>query len=223
MAHQDGRCASTAETVVVTSTSGNLPAASLPSGIRLVVIKGAVTGTIAWTLSGQPTTIVGQDNGTLIGPDTSGTTATLKVTGGDLYVRNLAITAGSPGVWATGGAILRLDHVSVTNNTAGGILLDGAGFDIKNTTISTNGPNVADASFGGVRIQNAPSSSTVPKAISLSTINDNQLVGVSCGTGTTLSPTPTSVLVSGNTGADIGGSCGFTSCGTAGPTCGAQP
>src|ERR1017187_8583366 len=63
-------------------------------------------------------------------------TATIRVTGGDLYIRGLSVTAGSPGIWATGGNILRLDHVNVSNNTAGGILLDGAGFDIKNTTIN---------------------------------------------------------------------------------------
>jgi len=217
MSHQDGRCASEAETIVV-STGGTLPT-SVPSGKRLLLVRGAVTGTITWTLSGQQMTIIGQSSAMLTG---NGTASTLHVTGADLYIRDLGVTAGAPGITADGGAILRLDHVSVSNNTAGGILLDGAGFDIKNTTINSNGPNIAGFAFGGILIQNPPTSSTAPKSLSLSTIKDNQLVGVSCGSGASVTPAPTTVLVSGNTGGDIGGACGFTSCGTAGPTCGAQ-
>ena len=175
-------------------------------------------------------TIVGQGSvtapATLTGPGSSVTTetATIKVTGGDLYIRGLSVTAGSPGIWATGGAILRLDHVSVNNNTAGGILLDGAGFDIKNTTVSNNGANTYGSVFGGILIQNVPSSSAVPKSLTLSTVTANQLVGVACSTGTSLSPTPTSVLVAAPSGGvDIGASCGFTSCPAASATCGAQP
>ena len=204
----------------MSSTSGTLPSSSVPVGIRLLVIKGSVTGTIAWTLSGPQVSIIGQSSAMLTG---NGTTSTLRVTGGDLYIRALGITGGAPGITADGGAILRLDHASVSNNTAGGILLDGAGFEIKNTTVNSNGPNIADSAFGGLRIQNLPTSSAIPKSLSLSTVNDNQQVGVSCGSGAAVTPTPTNVLVSGNNGGDIGGSCGFTSCATAGPTCGAQP
>lgn len=217
MYHQDGRCASNAETLVVT-TGGTLPT-SMPAGIRLLVIRGSVSGTIAWTLPASPQmSIVGQSTGILTG---TGSVATLEVTSGDLYMRALTITGGSPGVWATGGAILRLDHVSVSNNAAGGILLDGAGFDIKDTTVNGNGANTANAAFGGIRIQSSLSS---PKSLALSTITGNQLVGVSCDANTALSPTPTDVLVSSPSGAvAIGTSCGFTSCSSSGATCGAQP
>jgi hypothetical protein len=215
MSHQDGRCASEAETLVV-STGGTLPT-SVPSGKRLLLVRGAVTGTITWTLSGQQMSIVGQSSAMLTG---NGTASTLHVTGGDLYVRDLGITAGAPGITADGGAILRLDHVSVSNNTAGGILLDGAGFDIKNTIVNNNAGNfAASAVFGGIRIQNAL---RTRRSLALSTITANQIVGITCDASTALSPSPTSVLVTAPSGAGDIAACGFTSCGTAGPTCGAQ-
>jgi hypothetical protein len=219
MYHQDGRCASNAETLVLT-TGGTLPT-SVPAGIRLLVIRGSVSGTIAWTLPASPQmTIVGQSTGTLAG---AAGAATLHVSGGDLYIRALSITGGSPGIWADTGDILRLDHVSVSNNTAGGILLDGAGFDIKNTTVNGNGANTGTVLFGGIGIQNTPTSTAIPKSIALSTITSNQLVGLSCATAASFAPIPTSLLASGNVGGDIGTSCGFTSCTPASTTCGAQP
>jgi hypothetical protein len=168
-------------------------------------------------------TIVGQTSGTTVGTLTgpASTAATIKVTGGDLYIRKLSVAGGSPGIWATGGNILRLDHINVSNNTAGGILLDGAGFDIRNTTVSSNGGNfVGSAVFGGIRIQNSLST---PKSLAFSTIAGNQVVGVTCDANTALSPSPTSVVVTAPAGAGDIAACGFTSCGTASATCGAQP
>jgi hypothetical protein len=223
MSHQDGRCASSAETIIVTSSSGNLPSTSVPSGIRLVVIRGSVTGNITWTLSTSQMTIVGQNTGTLTGPGSAATTqtGTVHAIGGDLYVRNLSITAGSPGLWAESGAVVRLSHVNVSDNTAGGILLDGAGFDIQNTTVNNNGPNSYNFIFGGIFVQNA----TTPKSLALSTITGNGQVGVACSSGTTIVPATTSVLVSGSAGGiDVGTSCGgITLCTTASTTCGVQP
>jgi hypothetical protein len=227
MNHQDGRCASAAESLVVTSASG-LPSTSVPAGIRLVAIRGNINGSLTWSLPTSPQmTIVGQNSGstvaTLTGIASATTeTATIKLTSGDLYIRGLSVTAGSPGIWATGG-ILRLDHVNVSNNTAGGILLDGAGFDIKDTTINNNGPNTFDSSFGGIRVQNIPSTASVPKSLALSTVTGNLATGVSCATGTSTLLTATGTLVSSNTAGDVGGSCGFTSCSSASATCGAQP
>jgi len=215
MKHQDGRCASDAETVVATSTSA-LPS-SLASGKRLVIIRGSVSGTAAWNLPTSQVTIIGQNTGVLTG---NGSAATMHLTGGDFYMRDLSITGGSPGLWADGGAIARLDHVSVSNNAAGGILLDGAGFDIKNTTVNSNGANTAGAgAFGGIRIQNPPAT---PKMLSFSTVNDNQLIGVSCDSGTAVNPLPTTVLVTQATGVPVAAVCAFTSCGAASSSCGAQ-
>lgn len=221
MSHQDGRCATAGESLVVTPTSNNLPAASIPAGIRLVVIKGAVSGAVAWSLPSSPQmTVVGQNTGTLTG---SNGAPTLHVTGGDLYVRGLTVTSGAPGIAADGGAVLRLDHVSVSSNVAGGIILDGAAFDIRNTTVSNNGANIATLPFGGILIENLPTSTATPRSIALCTVASNQLVGVVCGAGALLSPAPTSILATSNIGGDVSGACGFASCGAAGNTCGAGP
>lgn len=219
MSHQDGRCASNTEALVVTSTSTNIPSSAVPAGIRLVVIRGSVSGTLAWTLATTPqVTIVGQSAGTLTG---MGSGPTLHVTGGDVYVRGLTVTGGAPGITADGGAILRLDHVSVNNNVAGGILLDGAGFDIKNATVTNNGPNTSiSAVFGGIRIQGSAGST---KSITMSTVSSNQLIGVTCDGSTAVNPLPTSILASANVGGDIASACGFSSCSGASASCGAQP
>jgi hypothetical protein len=143
------------------------------------------------------------------------------VSGGTIYIRNLTVTGGSPGITADSGNILHLDHVSVSNNTAGGILLNGAGFDIKNTTVNNNDGNFAgSAVFGGMRIQNSLST---PKSLALSTITDNKIVGVTCDASTALSPSPTTVLVTAPSGAGDIAACNFFSCGAASTTCGAQP
>jgi hypothetical protein len=223
MSHQDARCASDAETAVVIA-GGSLPSVASLAGKDLVVVRGTASGTLVWALSGPQMSIVGQNSGTITGAGAG--SAAVHVTGGDLYMRGLTITGGSPGLWADGGAVVRLDHVDVTNNTAGGILLDGAGFDIRNTTVRGTGPNIAGSSaFGGMLIQNVPTSTAVPKSLALFTVTSNQQIGVACASGTAslLNPTPTSALVSGNTGGDIAGTCGFTSCATASTTCGAQP
>jgi hypothetical protein len=165
-------------------------------------------------------TIVGQNAGTITA---TGSMATVHVSGGDIYIRDLTITGGSPGLWADSGTIVRLNHVSVSNNAAGGILLDGAGFDIKNTTVTGNGANTGTVVFGGIGVANTPTGAQVPKTLTLSTVTSNQLLGISCATGAMFSPTPAGVLVATNTGSDIGTSCGFTSCGAASGTCGAQP
>jgi hypothetical protein len=215
MKHQNGRCASDAETVVVTSAA-TLPS-SLAAGKRLVIIRGSVSGTVAWTLSGSQVTIIGQTTGVLTG---NGAAPTMRLTGGDFFMRDLFITGGSPGLWADGGAIARLDQVSVSNNTAGGIFLDGAAFDIKNTTVNGNGANTAGgAAFGGLRIQSPPST---PRVLTLSTVTDNQLIGVSCDASSSLNPLPTTVLVSQPTGVPIATVCGFASCAAASSSCGAQ-
>lgn len=226
MSHQDARCASSAETVVVTSTSAStsasLPGAAVPAGIHLVVIRGSVSGALAWSLAGaSPISIVGQNGGTLAGQASA---PTIHVSGGELYLRDLTVTAGAPGITADAGAVLRLDHVSISNNAAGGLLLDGAGFDIANSSVTGNGPNTSgSAVFGGIRIQGSTGTPGTPRSLSLSTFSFNQLIGITCDGSGAVSPAPTSVLASGNVGADIASACGFSSCGGASPTCGAQP
>jgi hypothetical protein len=182
----------------------------------LVVIQGSVTGNITWTSTSL--TIVGQNTGKITAATSSA--PTIHVSGGNIYIRALTVTGGSPGITADSGNILHLDHVSVSNNTAGGILLDGAGFDIKDATVNNNDGNLGTVVFGGMRIQNSLST---PKSLALSTITDNKIVGVTCDASTALSPSPTTVLVTAPSGAGDIATCGFSSCGTASTTCGAQP
>jgi len=61
---------------------------------------------LTWTLTGlPPMSIVGQSSGTITGAGVAGPTPTsVHATGGDLYLRNLTITGGSPGLLADGGA-----------------------------------------------------------------------------------------------------------------------
>jgi hypothetical protein len=117
-----------------------------------------------------------------------------------------------------------MDTCAVIDNPGGGILLNGAAFDIKNTTVTGNGPGtspVSGAAYGGIRIDTLPASG--PTALNLLTIQNNKQVGLSCpGSGAGAGPI-TAVLASGNAGGDIGPTCGFTSCGSdGGATCGAQ-
>jgi hypothetical protein len=113
-----------------------------------------------------------------------------------------------------------MDRCVVANNAKGGILLDGATFEIANTTVKGNGPgDDAGTTWGGMRVKNLPASE--PKLLTLVTVQDNNNTGISCA-GTVAG---TNVSASGNAGGvDITtGTCGFSSCGLPGPTCGAQP
>jgi hypothetical protein len=128
------------------------------------------------------------------------------------------------GINALTGTTLHVDTCSVMNNPGGGILLNGAAFDIKNTTISNNGSgSLGSATWGGVYINNPPSSGTT--TLSNVTIQNNGQVGLVCSASIT---STTSVLASGNNNGStkatdqIGNACGIASCSSAGTTCGVQ-
>lgn len=130
--------------------------------------------------------------------------------GRDVFVRS----SEQEGVIVQNGATLRLDHVTVDSNRRGGILLDGASFDIRNSTITNNGPS-SDLTWGGIRVQSLPISGVTE--VHRVTIVDNKAPGLSCaaviqGDG---------VLASGNSTGDIAATCGITACSPAGPACGA--
>jgi hypothetical protein len=198
-----------------------LPSATALTGKRLVVFRGTVAGTVAWTLATPQLTIVGQNAGVLAG--TGG--ATMHLSGGDVVMRDLGITGGSPGLWVDGGGVVRLDHVSVSNNPAGGVLVDGAGFAIVDATIPANGAvNSLDGIWAGLRLQNLPAATATPKTLKLSTISGNQQVGISCASGSASLLSADGVLAANNAGGvDISLACGFSSCGSASASCGAPP
>lgn len=196
MSHQDGRCASSTETVVVTSTSGNLPATSVASGIRLVVIQGTVTGNITWTLStsSPQMTIVGKTSGSLKG---AGSSPTISVTGGDIYLRDLTLSEGSDiGVSVKNGT-LRMNRCYVLNNTKGGIVLDNSAFDIVNTVVASNGGSLKS----GVEI--GAYTGTGPTRFAFNTVVGNGFGGVVCGASYTL----TGILANGNRISDVDPNC----------------
>jgi len=154
---------------------------------------------------------------------TGGTAATSKgiaVSGGtaSLTLSNVQVTLGTGlGVQADTGALLTMDRCTVSGNNKGGILVDTANFDIKNSTVNGNGPgDDAGAAWGGMRLKNLLT--TVKKTLELVTLMNNNQVGVSCSG----SVDAMKVSVTGSAGGiEISSSCGFQSCGAPSATCGA--
>lgn len=188
----------------------------LLSARRVVVLRGGLPG-FAWTLSGPQVSVFGQRSAVIAG----GVFPGVRVTGGDCYVRDLSVTGGvgmnATGIIADGGATLSTDGVSVTNNAGGGILLDGAKFEMRNTTVVGNGPGEAAGGvpWGGIRVQNMPFGG--PAKLERVTVKDNKAPGLTCsgpiqGVG---------VFATGNSTIDIASTCMVTPCSPAGPTCGA--
>jgi hypothetical protein len=112
------------------------------------------------------------------------------------------------------------NNVGVSGVGGGGIFVDAANFDIRNTTVMGNGPgDDMGASWGGLRLKNL--TAVTRKTLELLTVMNNNQLGVSCAGSVDAS----GVSVSGSAGGvEISPSCGFGSCGPAvPPTCGAQP
>jgi len=239
MSHLDGRCASDKETMYVQNKTGCAdsggsaagsantpfctmqPTTALISATRdLVLVRGTVTGASGAFVSNV--SIVGQSSASI----GSVTTPALHVASGTTYARNLKLFASdSIGLRADSGSTVQLDHILVTGNTGqamdgngGGILLDGAAFDIRNTTVTNNGPGaLGNNAWGGILVNSLPASG--PKSLRLVTVQGNNSSGISC-------PGPisgTGVLATSNTSIDILPACMIMSCGTASMTCGAQP
>jgi hypothetical protein len=155
MFHQDGRCATDAETIYVKNSTGCTMTAGVGGttavpycfsqlGIdaavmgpnRLVVMRGP-DALRFWTISasGDQVTVVGQ-NAATIAP---GADVGIRVSGGNVYIRGLRVTgSSSTGMVVDNGAELHMDGCRVENNVLGGIRVDGAGFDITNTVLAGN-------------------------------------------------------------------------------------
>jgi hypothetical protein len=243
----DGHCATDAETIYVgsagtvqcsASNSGTFaaPVCSLASGVGLAKMNGrplvVVRGTLApasTTIAVSTTiTIVGRTGATLIPADAGADCIT--ITGGEVFLRNLAVQGTTspasgmginvaPPSGAT--ATLHMETCAVRNNPGGGILLNGAAFDIRNTVVSGNGPGTVLATgltWGGIYLQSIPTSG--PADFSLVSIQSNNGGGLTCtgavqGSGLLAS-------LNTNTVSQIGSLCAITSCPAASSTCGAQ-
>jgi hypothetical protein len=238
MSHQDGRCATAAETIFVqnssgcaTSTGGDAGSVDLPfctmqpaviglaGGKRLILVRGAVQAanyTIQTGAGAPQVTLVGQQTGAIVG----GLYSALVVDTADIYARDIALRVSSPaGVIARNGATLRLENARVEDNPGGGILVDGAGFEIRNSTINRNGPaTTGPTTWGGILVQNLPAGA--PRELDLVTIQNNNQVGIACASDIQ----GNGVLASDNAGGvQASPTCQLTLCSPAGPDCGAQP
>jgi len=224
MFHQDGRCATDAETVYVqisatcvAATSGTAGSAATPfclsqDGInaatgtkKLVVMRGPSSAMLGnWSSPATPATgqltVVGQ-NGATIGA--SGNIG-IHISAGDVYIRGLAVTGGNipsfAGIQVDSPAIIRLDRCIVKNNLGGGLVVSAAGaaFDISNSVFDGNGPgSVGAVSFGGAYLGGAPAAG--PARFWYNTVVNNAQVGVACGNS---SQPLTGLLFYNNTGGD---------------------
>jgi hypothetical protein len=236
----DGHCATSAETVYVGRTAiGSCSDTAVNAGSMdppfctadkaiaaakpVVIVINNLADSFALGVLGAPLVIVGRNGVVTARTDTDG----ISMIAGDLSLRGLSIT-GNPSssrgiginVQATtlGSATLHIDGCTISKHADGGIFLSGAAFDIRNSTVTSNGAGqTADGTvWSGIRVDNLPTSGST--TLDLVTISDNASTGLSCkaaiqGQG---------VLATGNP-TDITMSCGgFSTCGAASTSCGSQ-
>jgi hypothetical protein len=244
MAQQDGHCATDAETLYVgsrpgaqCSDAGAAGSAATPyctlqlavmaanaRAIPLLVLSGALTGGFTGVALSAPLTVVGK--GAVITP-AAGSDG-IGIVAGDLTLRGIAVrgSAASPNgiginaaVTSGNTLVVRMDTCAVTDNPGGGIFLNGAGFVIKNTTVSRNGPN--PTVWGGIAVQNPPAAG--PTTLSQVTISDNKQAGLVCSASLAAGNAGSGVLATDNVGGiNISSLCGVSSCSAGSAGCGAQ-
>jgi len=199
------------------------PVLNLITKTRNVIV---ITGTVAagsWTYADQakgPLLIVGKSNAKIVGADKP----SFSMSSGTVTIRNVDFSQSvlSNGIEASGG-MLTLDHVTVELSAAGGVLFDGASFDIENSTITNNGTGMDGlVTWSGIYVKTVTATGTY--RLNQVTISNNGNVGLLCagkvdGTG---------VLAFGNAGGvQIGSGCMVMSCASsldagASKTCGSQ-
>jgi len=211
MWHDDGRCATAAETVTVVDTDLQGAVANALAQNKALVLVPGLADEVVYS-GNRKLAIVGKGAATINGGNKPG----IHVTGGELFVRDLVVEGSRPGVRATGGKVV-LESLRIRGNPGGGILIDNAGFEILNCDIRENGPGDlgGDVYFGGIRTQNLPIGQT--KRIERVSLISNKAAGFSCTTAVEGS----GIFVSGNAVLDISNTCAVTACQVAGPTCGA--
>jgi hypothetical protein len=177
----------------------------------LLVVSGTLSPGSTIVSVSAPLIIVGRNNATLT-PTAAVGSDCITITRGVVYLRGLTVQGGTAtgvGINAapTGGSTVTLyaDSCRITNNPGGGIVTNGANFDIENTFVTGNGFNGLSTS-GGLSINSPPAGG--PVILRRITIQSNNGGGLSCsgavqGTG---------VLSFDNTNAQIGASCAIASC-----------
>jgi hypothetical protein len=111
-----------------------------------------------------------------------------------------------------------LESVKIDSNPKGGILIDGAFYDLKNVLVIRNGVGIygTNTTWSGILINDPPAGS--PARLERVSIVQNSSPGLNC----TQTVQSTSLLATGNGGLDIIPACGLLSCGAAALTCGSD-
>jgi hypothetical protein len=137
---------------------------------------------------------------------------------GSVSIRAMKFSpSASIGISAKGGT-LTLDKVTVDSCMGGGILLDGAAFDIENTTVTNNGPGQQPVVWGGILVNSLPASGS--KLLKLVTIQNNMATGLYCSAGDSIQAD--GVFASANSSLNVTTACIVTPCSPQSSTCGAQ-
>jgi hypothetical protein len=195
MSHQNGRCATDAETLYVRNTIGcsmgdgqgtaDQPycatqdaLAKVSASRRLIVLRGDQPNTqFNADLTGAEVTVVGQGGGATISP---GASVGIDLRRGTLYVRGVTVKGGSnAGVVAEGtSSVIRLNRCQVLENT-GGLLVNNAGYEISNTVVAGNREAAITGIgvYGGVFLRSAAGK---PSVFRYNTIVNNASVGLQC-------------------------------------------
>jgi hypothetical protein len=234
MAHQDGRCATDGETVYVANVSGcsssdtggtaNQPLCTLQAAVtrlstsaakRLIVLRSSADGVSV--TSATQVSIVGQNSASIA---TGAVNAGITVSGtGNLFVRNLNVIGSSVstmGISAGPGTTLELEGAKVLNNGGGGILLNGAAFDLRDVLVSGNGTGIdGSTTWSGIYVKALPNAGTTTQLSFVSVVN-NGSPGLNCVYAVPTVPgSAGTVYASGNGGAggiNIIPICGITTC-----------
>jgi hypothetical protein len=193
---------------------------------NIVIVTGGVSaGT--WTYADQASgklLIIGRTTPQQPAAKIASTSApAFAMSSGDVTIRNLSFTSNlsPPCIQATGGT-LTLGHVVVDSCMGGGILLNGAAFDVENTTLTNDGPTqTGPVSWGAIYVAALPPAGK-PAVLNQVTLLNDPPVAVACidkvdGRNIAVSLMPGTLAFQS--------SCGITACGPAdaGSTCGAQP
>lgn len=236
----DGHCATAAETAYVghttmgscSDTAAKAGALQSPfcsadkavaSGKPVLIVLGDLADSFALGALAAPLAIIGRGAVITARTDADG----VSMVSGDLTLRGLTITGNPLSTRGMGivvqasaarSATLHVDGCTVTKHADGGILVSGAAFDLRSSTIANNGTGQTSDGivWSGMRIDKLPTNGST--SLNLITIVDNASTGLSCVAGVH----GQGVLARGNA-INITTSCGFSSCIVAGPTCGAQP
>jgi hypothetical protein len=187
---------------------------SVPNAKTLVVMRGLSLNQWSFNGAGRTITVVGQMNATLV----PGSNIGIHISAGTVYIRNLRVTGMAipttdPAIVADGSSVLHLDRSMVDGNLNGGILIDGAAYDITNTVVANNaGRSGVCGGWGGVCI--AHQSSGALGQFLNNTVVGNTVVGVACDS---TSPLVLGSIVTAPDGGLATSNCAFTPCCGTGP------